>query len=77
MTLKQKTKCNDCGEMGHWAGDSMCKSKKKHAFVVNKDVCQAPSSTATPWIPVEGAAPVPHVSPEVPAEDAVPAPPAV
>ena len=30
--LKKKTKCLDCGELGHWAGDRVCKSpKKKHA----------------------------------------------
>ena len=26
--LKAKTKCNDCGETGHWRGDPGCKKKK-------------------------------------------------
>ena len=27
--LKEKSKCNDCGEFGHWSGDAVCKKKKK------------------------------------------------
>lgn len=27
--LKSVTTCADCGEMGHWKGDSMCKNPKK------------------------------------------------
>ena len=26
--LKKKTKCNTCGEVGHWTGDAECKKKK-------------------------------------------------
>jgi hypothetical protein len=28
VDLKAKTKCNDCGETGHWRGDPGCKKKK-------------------------------------------------
>ena len=29
--LKQKTKCNECGQFGHWAGDAICPMKGKGA----------------------------------------------
>ena len=29
--LKAKTKCQACGQIGHWAGDSSCPKQKAHA----------------------------------------------
>ena len=46
--LKEDTKCLDCGEKGHWAGDAPCKKKKKHGMLA---VASSSCACAIPDIP--------------------------
>lgn len=39
---KKKSRCRDCGEIGHWSGDPQCKKKKSVAFNIR------PKSKAKP-----------------------------
>ena len=42
--LKKKTKCQDCGQIGHWAGDSVCPKRKGTAHMA---VCAGDDSGMT------------------------------
>ena len=40
--LKKKTKCDECGQTGHWGGDLECKKKvqyRKTGFMVSYNAC--------------------------------------
>ena len=42
--LKKRTRCQDCGEVGHWKGDSECRKKAMHAQIASSTAFVAASS---------------------------------
>ena len=51
--LKKDTRCKDCGEKGHWAGDPECKKHKSHSQKTASYACSScepmATGTATFW----------------------------
>ena len=45
IALKKRTRCQDCGEIGHWKGDAEC--RKKAQFACTRDVKSSSDLDAT------------------------------
>ena len=52
--LKSETKCNDCGQQGHWKGDPGCMKQKKTGFLATSLMESQPQQGKPEWNRISG-----------------------